>query len=54
MRSKVDELQELFKMHMGNNLLNFVIYDDEDSIKVNIKESRKNKKLKYPKNSFLI
>ena len=39
---KIDELQELFKMHKGNHSLNFVIYDDEDSIKVNLK-SRKQK-----------
>jgi len=38
----IDELQELFKMHKGNNSLNFVIYDDEDSIKINLK-SRKQK-----------
>ena len=35
---KIDQLQELFKMHDGNNSLNFVIYDDEDSIKVNLKK----------------
>jgi DNA polymerase-3 subunit alpha len=39
---KIDELQELFKMHKGNHSLSFVIYDDEDSIKVNLK-SRKQK-----------
>ena len=39
---KINELQELFKMHKGNHSLNFVIYDDEDSIKVNLK-SRKQK-----------
>ena len=36
-KNRVDELNELFKSHKGNHSLNFVIYDDEETIKLNLK-----------------
>ena len=39
---KIQSLQELIKMHPGNQMLNFVIYDNEESIKLQM-PSRKQK-----------
>ena len=41
-KEKISELKELFKTYKGNQPLNFVIYDDEESIKLNLM-SRKEK-----------
>jgi len=41
-KEKITELKELFKVHKGSQPLNFVIYDDEESIKLNLM-SRKEK-----------
>ena len=38
----VDELQSLFRMHEGNNKLSFIVYDNDDKIKLNM-PSRKQK-----------
>jgi DNA polymerase-3 subunit alpha len=39
---KINNLKDLLQMHPGNQMLNFVIYDNEDSIKLNM-PSRKQK-----------
>ena len=41
-KEKISELKELFKVYKGNQPLNFLIYDDEESIKLNLM-SRKEK-----------
>ena len=38
----ISELQEMFRMHEGSNSLSFVVYDNEDKIKLNM-PSRKQK-----------
>jgi DNA polymerase-3 subunit alpha len=40
--SRISKLKELFTMHKGENLLNFIIYDTEEQIKLNM-PSRKQK-----------
>src|SRR5690606_647536 len=40
--SRISKLKELFTMHKGDNLLNFIIYDTEEQIKLNM-PSRKQK-----------
>ncbi|NRA93529.1 MAG: DNA polymerase III subunit alpha, partial [Psychroserpens sp.] len=40
--SRISQLQELLKSHEGNQSLNFVIYDNEEEIKLNL-PSRKQK-----------
>jgi DNA polymerase-3 subunit alpha len=39
---RIVKLQDLFKIHDGNHALNFVIYDNEEEIKLNL-PSRKQK-----------
>ena len=34
---KITEIQELLKMHKGKHLLHFVVYDDEESIVLELK-----------------
>ena len=41
-KEKISSLQELFKSHPGNHLLNFIIYDNQEHIKLNM-PSRKQK-----------
>ena len=38
----ISDLQQMFRMHEGTNSLNFVVYDNEDKIKLNM-PSRKQK-----------
>lgn len=40
--TRVNKLKELFNMHKGDHLLNFIIYDTEEQIKLNM-PSRKQK-----------
>ncbi|MFK7781164.1 DNA polymerase III subunit alpha [Psychroserpens sp.] len=40
--ANIGKLQELFRLHDGNNALNFVIYDNDEEIKLNL-PSRKQK-----------
>jgi len=40
--ARVNRLKELFNMHKGDHLLNFIIYDTEEQIKLNM-PSRKQK-----------
>ena len=39
---KIKEIQDLLRMHKGKHVLNFVVYDDEEELKVELK-SRKQK-----------
>jgi DNA polymerase-3 subunit alpha len=39
---KINEIQDLLNMHKGKHLLNFVVYDDDESLKIELK-SRKQK-----------
>ena len=39
---KIDKIQDLLKMHKGKHVLNFVVYDDDESIKLELK-TRKQK-----------
>jgi DNA polymerase-3 subunit alpha len=41
-KDKIDELKDLLHMHPGNHMLNFVIYDNAESIKLQM-PSRKQK-----------
>ena len=41
-KDRIKKLKALLKMHDGNHLLNFVIYDNEDQLKLNM-HSRKQK-----------
>ena len=41
----INSLSELVKMHPGNQLLNFVIYDQEESIKLNMPSRKKKVKI---------
>lgn len=39
---RIQQLKEVFKMHPGNHMLNFTVYDNEDQLKLNM-HSRKQK-----------
>ncbi|WP_299366190.1 DNA polymerase III subunit alpha [Winogradskyella sp.] len=41
-RDKISELQDMFRLHQGNHTLNFVVYDNEDKLKLTM-PSRKQK-----------
>ncbi|MEO1031702.1 MAG: DNA polymerase III subunit alpha [Bacteroidota bacterium] len=41
-QDKIVELQDMFRLHQGNHALNFVVYDNEDKLKLNM-PSRKQK-----------
>ena len=40
--TRISKLKELFTMHKGDHMLNFIIYDNEEQIKINM-PSRKQK-----------
>jgi len=42
---KINNLKELIRMHPGNQILNFVIYDHEESIKLNMPSRKKKVKI---------
>lgn len=37
---KIIELKDLLNMHKGKHLLNFVVYDDDESLKVELRSSK--------------
>jgi DNA polymerase-3 subunit alpha len=41
-KDRIKGIKELLKMHQGNHMLNFVIYDNKEQIKLNM-PSRKQK-----------
>jgi len=43
--TRISKLKELFTMHKGDNLLNFIIYDTEEQIKLNMSSRRQKVKI---------
>ena len=43
--TRISNLKELFSMHKGDNLLNFIIYDTEEQIKLNMSSRRQKVKI---------